>query len=285
MPINPDIPVDGETNWDVKLNDALDILVGASNDQETDIAGKADISHTHDAAAITTGVLTPARLGSGSPSSSNYLRGDGTWTTVDSGGTTLSMAGWWTTLPTPAWVIVGEPMQSDGGWSTSRNGELTLSPIDVPATKNITSLGISVLSAPSVGNTFVGIWGSGSDGRPTSTPIWTGSFTILGVGSGTQNVTVSPAVSVGPTVRRWVGIMNLNWSGAGEIRRGVVPSQPVGWMGHWGNDANAAGLALGQNFPQTVIRSGATTISTDLTSATYTATASRPWLTVKLETP
>lgn len=42
-------------------------------------AAFAAASHTHAAADITSGVIAVARLGTGSPSSSNFLRGDGTW--------------------------------------------------------------------------------------------------------------------------------------------------------------------------------------------------------------
>jgi hypothetical protein len=37
--------------------------------------------HSHAATDITSSVLSTARLGSGTPSSANYLRGDGTWAT------------------------------------------------------------------------------------------------------------------------------------------------------------------------------------------------------------
>jgi hypothetical protein len=36
-------------------------------------------AHTHSGADITTGTVAPERLGSGTPSSSNFLRGDGSW--------------------------------------------------------------------------------------------------------------------------------------------------------------------------------------------------------------
>lgn len=44
-----------------------------------------------DAAKITTGVIATSRLGSGTPSTANYLRGDGTWVAV-SGGTVTSVS-------------------------------------------------------------------------------------------------------------------------------------------------------------------------------------------------
>ena len=45
-------------------------------------------NHTHNASAITAGTIDPARLGSGTPSAANYLRGDGTWAAVAGGGGT-----------------------------------------------------------------------------------------------------------------------------------------------------------------------------------------------------
>ncbi|MCX7689093.1 MAG: hypothetical protein N2045_14105, partial [Fimbriimonadales bacterium] len=51
-----------------------------------DVAGKPSTfppaTHTHNAGDITSGVIAVARLGSGSPSSTNFLRGDGQWATV-----------------------------------------------------------------------------------------------------------------------------------------------------------------------------------------------------------
>lgn len=45
----------------------------------TDLAGKAAVSHTHNASDIDTGTISTARLGSGTPDSSKFLRGDQTW--------------------------------------------------------------------------------------------------------------------------------------------------------------------------------------------------------------
>lgn len=70
--------------------------------------GAPSTSHTHAASDITSGVLDPARLGTGSSISSKYLRGDGTWQTVSSGGD-----------------LTSGPVTSSGGVSAIADGALT----------------------------------------------------------------------------------------------------------------------------------------------------------------
>ena len=43
-------------------------------------------THAHDATAIASGIVAPARLGTGAPSSATFLRGDGTWASPAAGG-------------------------------------------------------------------------------------------------------------------------------------------------------------------------------------------------------
>lgn len=59
----------------------------------TTVSGKAASSHTHAAADITSGVLDVARLGTGTPSSSKVLQGDGTWADKLVAGATLIASG------------------------------------------------------------------------------------------------------------------------------------------------------------------------------------------------
>lgn len=65
------------------------IVTGSIADLQDDVSdlqsGKADVSHTHSGSDITSGIIVPARLGSGSPSASTFLRGDGQWTTLPGG--------------------------------------------------------------------------------------------------------------------------------------------------------------------------------------------------------
>lgn len=64
-------------------------LAESANEHETDITalqtGKADTAHNHAASAITSGTVATARLGSGTASSTTYLRGDSTWQTITAG--------------------------------------------------------------------------------------------------------------------------------------------------------------------------------------------------------
>jgi hypothetical protein len=58
----------------------------AQTDLATALAGKASTTHTHAAADTTSGVFSPARLGTGTANSSMVLYGDGTWKLAPTGG-------------------------------------------------------------------------------------------------------------------------------------------------------------------------------------------------------
>lgn len=71
----------------LSLDDPVDESLSAINANfaalNTELANTPPAAHTHDAADITSGVLAPARLGSGTPSSSVFLRGDQAWSPVE----------------------------------------------------------------------------------------------------------------------------------------------------------------------------------------------------------
>ena len=58
---------------------AITGTIADQTDLITSLNGKSNVGHTHTAADVTSGIFAPARLGSGTPSSSLYLRGDGAW--------------------------------------------------------------------------------------------------------------------------------------------------------------------------------------------------------------
>ena len=57
------------------------------------LANKANLSHTHNASDITSGVMDPARLGSGATGGDKVLHGDGTWKVGGGGGSDLPPGG------------------------------------------------------------------------------------------------------------------------------------------------------------------------------------------------
>jgi hypothetical protein len=69
-----------------KVSDSAAIDQSKINGLVSELASKAPLSHSHGAAEITSGVISPARLGSGAANTSTYLRGDGTWSAVSGGG-------------------------------------------------------------------------------------------------------------------------------------------------------------------------------------------------------
>jgi hypothetical protein len=75
---------------DAKVSASAAIAQSKISGLTTSLSGKANSTHTHAAADITSGVIATARLGSGTPGTGNYLRGDGTWTAVPTGGAVTS---------------------------------------------------------------------------------------------------------------------------------------------------------------------------------------------------
>lgn len=66
-------------------NTEFQTLNGVTGSIQTQLDGKAASVHQHSGADITSGTVPAARLGSGVPGATNYLRGDGSWSAISTG--------------------------------------------------------------------------------------------------------------------------------------------------------------------------------------------------------
>lgn len=86
------------------VDDTADTAKPVSTAQSTAIALKANTSHTHDGADVSSGTVAVVRLGTGVASATTYLRGDQTWATpAGTGGANLT-----TTLAAATVTIVSD---------------------------------------------------------------------------------------------------------------------------------------------------------------------------------
>jgi hypothetical protein len=126
---------------------------------------------TLDASKIGTGIINPARLGTGTPDITTYLRGDGTWVTVTGTGTVTSVG---LALPN-IFTVTNSPVTTSG----------TLTAAFASQTQNL------VFASPDLASgvpTFRNLVANDIPGLPT-TKITSGTFTTDRLGTGTALAT------------------------------------------------------------------------------------------------
>ncbi len=82
----------GDQTWSPAPVTSVNSLTGAVTLNAASV-GAAATSHTHDASAIVSGTVATARLGTGTASSSTYLKGDQTYSSIDAGHITTGTLG------------------------------------------------------------------------------------------------------------------------------------------------------------------------------------------------
>ena len=97
----------------------------AASDITSGLAASATTDTTN-ASNISSGTLSPSRMGSGTPSASNYLRGDGSWQAVAAGGVTSGS-------------VDNAILRADGtGGSTSQGSDLNIEDATTTTANNVT---------------------------------------------------------------------------------------------------------------------------------------------------
>lgn len=187
---------------------------------QTTLNGKAASSHTHAATDITSGIVSTARLGTGTPTSANFLRGDGTWaipsgvTDGDKGDITVGVNG-------TSWLI--------------DNNAVTTNKIGATGTPNNTTFlrGDGVWAVPAGGG------GGGSDG---TVPLITQAYAVTeGYGLGSFNSYTLGNGFVRPVVNQTYGAF-IDRAGAYEVG---ITSCNVGGTGIVSsNTASIGGFSL-----------------------------------------
>lgn len=143
--------------------------LSSQSDLNAALAGKANLSHTHAASDITSGVLATARLGTGSATSSTFLRGDGTWALTSSGSAT--------------WGAISGTLADQTDLQTALNNKVTVGSMSLNDLDGVT---INLPVSPQ----FLQYTGSGWQNKTfDAADILTGTVPTARLGSGTASTT------------------------------------------------------------------------------------------------
>lgn len=211
-------------NWN-KLRTAIAAVNTAVDSLAITVSGKADASHTHAASGITSGTMATSRLGSGTASSSTYLRGDQTWASAPAAANGI-----------PAGGTTGQTLQKTSGTDYA-TGWATVTSSGTVSDASTTTKGIVILAGDLAGTasspTVPGLANKAALSHThAASDVTSGTLGTARLGSGTASSSTflrgdqtwaAPTVTVSDASTSAKGVVQLTGDLSGTATSPTVP--------------------------------------------------------------
>lgn len=268
----------------------LNYMDGVTSNVQTQLNGKAASSHTHAAASTSAAGFAPKLSGS----TTQYLRGDGSWATPPDTnttysafkGATTSAAGSAGLVPAPATGAANRYLRSDGTWTTPPDTNTTYSAMKGASSSAAGSTGLVPAPAAGASNRYLRSDGTWQVPPDTNTTYTLSSFGITATateinkldGLATTKTELGYLDGVTSNVQTQLNgkaasnhthSNYLTTSGTAAAATKLATARKIGLSGDASGSVSFNGTA-NVNIPATVLHHGATSIPKNANFNSYT---------------